>query len=116
VHDASHPQGAETVTDERCLSSCEILPRVLKRCQAEGAHESHYWIEATRADGRRIVARWSGPDAARPDELIEEVAPPAPPRPPCAECGGQGVIKRELGAGGRMLVPCYFCDGPGTPP
>jgi len=47
----------------------------LKRCQGDAGHSGpHYWIEARRDDGKRLVARWRGADAARAD-VVEELAP-----------------------------------------
>ena len=59
----------------RCLSSCMVTAADLKRCQGDAGHSGpHYWIEARRDDGKRLVARWRGADAARAD-VVEELAP-----------------------------------------
>lgn len=70
--------GIMAPTDHRCLSSCYVTPGVLKRCALPAGHlvkpevgSYHQWVEATRSDGRAMVARWKDADAQQPDEVLE---------------------------------------------
>lgn len=61
----------------RCLSSCEVVPGVLKRCQRAAGHpsaEMHVFIESLgRLDGPPMAAFWRDHDRAAPFAVYDLV-------------------------------------------
>ena len=49
----------DPLIDSRCLSSAEVVPGVIKRCQFHTGHAgAHGFQSAIDVDGRRVSALW----------------------------------------------------------